>query len=217
MGSIGWVRSNAWHWLFSSTHSTIAFSGGFRYSPTISRSFSMKNGSLDNLKYRCRWGCSPKVFHTRCTVDFEIPICLAIVRQLQWVPSSGFVFSVLRISAANRSSSMLRGRPGRSSSYNPSMPCSTKRLRHLPTVSRVVDSCSAMWMFFIPCAAFRTILARSTCAWGKLRDEAKDSSCCFCSSVKTTGLAIFLAAIFVPPVAYDSLEYTTIPSLCISI
>jgi hypothetical protein len=28
MGSMGWVRSSAWHWLFSSTHSTKAFSGG---------------------------------------------------------------------------------------------------------------------------------------------------------------------------------------------
>ena len=31
---MGAVRSSAWTWLFSSTHSTIAFSGGSRYSPT---------------------------------------------------------------------------------------------------------------------------------------------------------------------------------------
>ena len=28
IGSTGWERSNAWTWLFSSTHSTTAFSGG---------------------------------------------------------------------------------------------------------------------------------------------------------------------------------------------
>ena len=45
---MGWVRSNAWTWLFSSTHCTNALSGGFKYKPTTSRSFSMKNGSVGN-------------------------------------------------------------------------------------------------------------------------------------------------------------------------
>ncbi len=48
MGNVGCVRSSAWHWLFSSTHSTSALSGGLRYRPTTSRSFSIKNGSVDN-------------------------------------------------------------------------------------------------------------------------------------------------------------------------
>jgi hypothetical protein len=30
MGRVGWVRSRAWTWLFSSTQSTTAFSGGCR-------------------------------------------------------------------------------------------------------------------------------------------------------------------------------------------
>jgi len=30
IGSPGWVRSSAWIWLFSSTDSTNAFSGGLR-------------------------------------------------------------------------------------------------------------------------------------------------------------------------------------------
>src|SRR5690349_11229762 len=33
MGSIGWVRSSACTWLFSSTHNTSALPGGFKYSP----------------------------------------------------------------------------------------------------------------------------------------------------------------------------------------
>src|SRR5664280_2098167 len=34
IGSIFWVRSNAWMWDFSSTHNTIAFSGSAKYNPT---------------------------------------------------------------------------------------------------------------------------------------------------------------------------------------
>ena len=42
IGNTGCVRSSAWHWLFSSTHSTRALVGGLRYSPTILRTFSTK-------------------------------------------------------------------------------------------------------------------------------------------------------------------------------
>jgi len=62
----------------------------------------------------------------------------------------------------------------------------------------VVDNCTGILMFFIPCVALRTILARSTCACSKLRDAAKDSSCCLFSSFKITILAIFLSDMFVP-------------------
>lgn len=43
-------------WLFSSTQSTIALSGGLRYMPTISRTFSIKKGSVDSWKCRRRCG-----------------------------------------------------------------------------------------------------------------------------------------------------------------
>src|SRR2546421_288258 len=56
IGSTGWDRSSAWIWLFSSTHSTTAFSGGLWYSPTTSTTFSAKNGSVDSLKESCRRG-----------------------------------------------------------------------------------------------------------------------------------------------------------------
>jgi hypothetical protein len=35
---------------FPSTHSTVAVSGGFRHSPTTSRTLSMNCGSVDSLK-----------------------------------------------------------------------------------------------------------------------------------------------------------------------
>src|SRR5437773_8181037 len=41
-GRIGSVRFSACTWLFSSTHSTMARSGGFRYKPTMSRTLLHK-------------------------------------------------------------------------------------------------------------------------------------------------------------------------------
>ena len=58
----------AWIWLFSSTHSTMALSGGLRYKPTMSRTFSMNSGSLESLKLSQRCGCKPMARHTRATV-----------------------------------------------------------------------------------------------------------------------------------------------------
>ena len=49
IGRIGWVRSSAWHWDFSSTHTTTALPGGFRYKPTTSATFASKYGSVENL------------------------------------------------------------------------------------------------------------------------------------------------------------------------
>ena len=55
----GCVRSSACTGDFSSMHSTIAFSGGFRYRPTTSMSLSSNFGSLDTLNVSTRCGCSP--------------------------------------------------------------------------------------------------------------------------------------------------------------
>jgi hypothetical protein len=49
VGSIFWVRSNAWIWDFSSTHNTIAFSGGAKYNPTTSLTLATSSGSVENL------------------------------------------------------------------------------------------------------------------------------------------------------------------------
>ncbi len=70
MGRTGWVRFRAWIWLFSSTHSTSAWSGGFRYRPTMSQTFSTKNGSVESLKLRVRCGWSAKAWNRRCCVRF---------------------------------------------------------------------------------------------------------------------------------------------------
>jgi hypothetical protein len=73
IGSEGWVRSSACTEDFSSKHSTIALSGGAKYNPTTSISFSSKRGSLDNLNVLTRCGLSPRAAHTRCTVAGDTP------------------------------------------------------------------------------------------------------------------------------------------------
>src|SRR6266446_5367899 len=69
IGSDGWVRSSAWIWDFSSTHSTTALSGGFRYSPTTSMSFFSNRRSFDSLKVSTRCGLQiprcPDTLHGR--------------------------------------------------------------------------------------------------------------------------------------------------------
>jgi hypothetical protein len=96
---------------------TTAFSGRFKYNPTISRTLSIKNGSLESLNCFCRCGRKPNACKMRCTVDFDTPVSTAICRILQCVPALAFVFSVLRTNCATRSSLIGRGRPGRNSSY----------------------------------------------------------------------------------------------------
>jgi hypothetical protein len=62
-GKPGCVRCSACTctctWLFSSQHNTIACSGGERYTPTTSSSFSTNLGSRKTLNLRTRCGYSP--------------------------------------------------------------------------------------------------------------------------------------------------------------
>ena len=50
---------------FSSKQTTIALSGGFRYGPIMSRTFSTKNGSVESLNVFCRCGCNEKLCSQR--------------------------------------------------------------------------------------------------------------------------------------------------------
>ena len=79
---------------FLSTHNTSAFSGGFMYKPTTSRTFSTKRGSRLNLNVSTRCGCSRCAFQIRWTVVSLTPCASAIKRVLQWVACGGFVRSV---------------------------------------------------------------------------------------------------------------------------
>src|ERR1019366_1531175 len=72
----------------SSIHSTTALSGGLRYRPTTSMSFSSNLGSFESLKVLTRCGFSPRDDQTRCTVAGLTPTALAMDRQLQCVSPS---------------------------------------------------------------------------------------------------------------------------------
>ena len=121
----GAVRLRAWIWVFSSTHSTNARSGGSRYSPTTSRTLATNNGSLDSFHESCLCGANPNARHTRDTIDWLNPRCWAIDRVDQCVASVGVVSKVAMISASIWSSPTTRGRPGRA--RRPTRPGGTRR------------------------------------------------------------------------------------------
>ena len=57
---------------------TIAYSGGSKYSPMTSRTFSTNSGSLESLNIYWRCGCKPKTRQMRVTVVCDEAISRAI-------------------------------------------------------------------------------------------------------------------------------------------
>jgi hypothetical protein len=74
---------------FSSTPSTIGWTGGLEFSPTILRGFGTHPGSRNSLKWRprCGWGSCAR--QMRCTEETLIPIWAAIVAGIQCLASTG--------------------------------------------------------------------------------------------------------------------------------
>jgi hypothetical protein len=106
------VRSNAWIWAFSSTQSTSAPSGGFRYRPTMSRAFSTNCGSGESLNDSVRCDFGPHARQTRLTVDWLIPVALAIDRVDRRVACAGVSSSAFTITRSTCSSVTVCGTPG---------------------------------------------------------------------------------------------------------
>lgn len=103
------------------------------------------------MKLRVRWGCKPKTWNSRRTVDFEIPLASARLPTVQCVPLGGLASTVsASAKAATCSSSMLRGRPGRTSSYSPAKRRCTKRWRQMPTVALAQCTRRAIWLLLWP-------------------------------------------------------------------
>lgn len=126
-----------------------------------------------------------------------MPVSAATERTLQWVePSTGLVCSVVLIRPARRSSSMLRGGPGRTSSYSPATRRAMKRVRHLPTVALVRPRRAAIELLVSPSALLRTMRTRTLSAAGRDRLRANDVSCVRSSSVISNvafGLPLLIA------------------------
>jgi hypothetical protein len=114
---------------------------------------STNSGSVDNFGDSTLCGASPNARHTRDTVDCDIPRWAAIDRVDQCVPSRGAVSNVSVISASTWASDTVRGRPGRGSSTNPSMPRPANRPRQTFTVERDTANRVAIAEFASPSAA----------------------------------------------------------------
>ena len=137
----------------------------------------MNCGSLLSFHESCRCGCNPNARQIRDTADCDIPSSEANDRVDQCVASFGIVSNVREITASTRSSSTVRGRPGRGSSNRPSSRSATNRARHLPTVIRLTPSRSATSVLPQPSAALSTIRDRSAsaCALFSRRAHASNS------------------------------------------
>jgi hypothetical protein len=126
-----------------------------------------------------------------------MPVSAATLRTLQCVePLAGLVCSVVLINCATRSSSIVRGLPGRTSSYRPAMRRSMNRVRHLPTVALVSAKRSAMALLGSPSALLRTMRARALKAAGSERLRANDCNCarsCSLNNNWTFGLPVLIA------------------------
>jgi hypothetical protein len=110
---VGSGADSAWIWLFSSTQTTMARSGGCRYRPTTSRTLASSCGSVENLKVSSRHGLRSYSAHTRATVLWLTPSWSASSRDDQCVTprcSGGGVSVAARISA-RRSARTVWGRP----------------------------------------------------------------------------------------------------------
>src|SRR6478735_3946981 len=145
IGSDGWVRSSACTDDFSSMHSTIAFSGGFTYSPTTSINFSSKRGSVDNLNVSTRCGFNPRADQIRCTVAGDTPTRSAIVRHDQCVCPTGTEFLV-NSTISSTCAVVINGLRPRPDATFPSFatPSTENRARHVRTVPALTPTCSAI-------------------------------------------------------------------------
>src|SRR5574340_742423 len=141
---------------------TRALSGGCRYSPTISRTFSTNSGSADSLNVSVRCGCRPKARQMRCTVLRLTPLVCAMARVLQWVAWVGVVSRVWVTIRSTAASVTVRGAPGRGSSNSPSRRWVTKRCRHLQTVCGGVSTASR---FLVRSSSTSTGLSVVQFAW----------------------------------------------------
>ena len=176
-------RFSAWTWDFSSTHSTTALPGGFRYNPTTSRTLASSSESVENLNVSCRHGLMWYLRQARATVASPRPSCLPSNRDDQCVTPS--LTGGSNVAAMIAESSTTFGRPLRRSSSSPAIPCAANRSRHLITVGRETPSSLAVPDVPTPSATASTIRARSTCPAGTERDRLNDSNAARSSALIT--------------------------------
>src|SRR5215218_5852708 len=155
------------------------------YRATMSRTLSMNNGSVDNLKVSSIHGLSPNAFQMRLTVGWDIPVALAIPLVDQCVASTGCSVSVFTTTASTWSSVTVRGTPERCSSARPVSRLATNRDRHFPTVAWLQPNSAATTWFVLPSAQPNTILDRNARLCGLFGRRAQRPSVSRSSSERT--------------------------------
>src|SRR6266540_2391078 len=119
----------------------------------LTRTLSMNCGSGDSLNVSTWCGLSANARQIRLIADCDIPVAAAIDRVDQCVALSGWASSVVTMTRSTSSSPIVRGLPGRGSSWSPSSPRSANRTRHLPTVVSLQPKRAAMSTLRSPSAA----------------------------------------------------------------
>jgi hypothetical protein len=95
-------------------------------------------------------GLSPKARQIRWIVVGESPTCRASSRLDQCVAPSGTSSKVRTTTSSICASVIVRGTPGRGSSLSPANRAVMNRLRHFPTVIRVIPSSAATAILLLP-------------------------------------------------------------------
>src|ERR1700751_2201117 len=168
----------------------MAFCGGYRYKPTMSRTFSTNIASVLSLKLFTKCGFKPKACQIRRTESWEMPASLAMSQLLQWVLAAGVVSKVFVTTSSTFSSEISRGAPLRGASTMPSKDCSIKRRLHFPTMCWQTPNSLATSRLLLPWAHSNIPLARSAklcCLLGRRSINLSFSSCSLLSLIGLTG------------------------------
>ena len=142
---------------------------------------------MDSLNSSTSQGLSPKARQIRWIVVGESPTCLASSRLDQCVAPSGASSRVRTTTSSIFASAIVRGTPGRGSSLSPANRCLMNRLRHLPTVSRVIRNSAATATLVFPSAHISTMRARWARPCAVLRRLAHPCNVRRSASVSTSG------------------------------
>src|SRR3989344_279237 len=150
----------------------MACSGGFRYRPTTSVSFSTKCLSRErlNVSWRCGWILC--AFQMRWIVILDNPNRFASMRLLQCVAAGGFSWRVTSMTCRTAAEDSFGFLPGLDLSLSASMPPAVKRFRQRMTVCRFTASSFAMALLDVPREAKSTMVDRSAIFCGVLRPLA---------------------------------------------
>src|ERR1700751_3253620 len=166
----------------------MAFCGGYRYKPTMSRTFSTNIASVLSLKLFTKCGFKPKACQIRRTESWEMPASLAMSQLLQWVLAAGVVSKVFVTTSSTFSSEISRGAPLRGASTMPSKDCSIKRRLHFPTMCWQTPNSLATSRLLLPWAHSNITLARSAKLCWLLGRRSINLSFSSCSLLSLSGL-----------------------------